>query len=597
MANNKFRNEKLSLLVMRRVYKDDVIRAKRLLAGSDEQDKKMIVSTVVDGHVPLCVAATRGNTAMMNYLVKDCQANVEGEGDSCEGTPLWCAASRGRLDVVKLLHELGADIDAVSQTNMTAVNNACFTTNMATVQFLVELGADIHRPNERGETCLMNAVGYSKLCRFLIDNGALVNAQDIFGNTALHHAIAGGYLETVQLLLDHGSDQNMENNLGDDALKFASIRGRNSIVMKLVTRQEPTPSRLIESQQLLGSYRLIYSEPGGAMVHWRRAVTLRLANPCADSHGIGTSPIFRNIQEVNTLEELEALCRDEEMMYMYALKKLLQILDPCRQETTNGLVRVSKIFYCKGIYRRAFDLMKYAFQLLQPRTQAWTEEYSRILGSLNKKCWKALYQSEFEIVFYDVFDILNMLTLKAQSTEEGITCKSLCLEQIILFVHFAIRLVKSPDQMISCKRVVHRLVSSQIRSEDGRTLLHRAAEHCSVSGGCLRLVELFLECGADVNAVDCRNNTPLHLCKKPNPNFVTQSEREEVIELLLRYSAHVDIVNDSGDIAAKGLSLRILDHVNLQCLAAAVIRDCRIPYEGKIPVQLELFVQMHGRLP
>ena len=68
-----------------------------------------------------------------------------------------------------------------------------------------------------------------------------------------------------------------------------------------------------------------------------------------------------------------------------------------------------------------------------------------------------------------------------------------------------------------------------------------------------------------------------------------------LLKLLLRYSAHVDLFNDFGDIAATGLQLQILDYVNLQCLAATVIRDRRIPYVGKIPAHLEPFVQMHGR--
>ena len=97
-----------------------------------------------------------------------------------------------------------------------------------------------------------------------------------------------------------------------------------------------------------------------------------------------------------------------------------------------------------------------------------------------------------------------------------------------------------------------------------------------------------------INAVDHRNNTALHLCAQPYLDFVIHDEKEQVIKLLLRYSAHVDIVNDSGDIAAKGLPLNMLDHVNLQCLAVAVIRDFRIPYAGNIPAHLESFVQMHG---
>ena len=60
---------------------NDVIGAKSLLIGIDEQRKKMVVSKKINGSVPLCVAATYGNTAMVEFLVKDCQANTEEGGD------------------------------------------------------------------------------------------------------------------------------------------------------------------------------------------------------------------------------------------------------------------------------------------------------------------------------------------------------------------------------------------------------------------------------------------------------------------------------------------------------------------------------------
>ena len=457
----------------------------------------MIVSTVVNGHVPLCVAATHGNTAMVEFLVKDCRANVEGEGDSCVGTPLWCAAIQGRLEVVKLLQELGADMNAVSKSKLTSVNYACCAMEIETVKFLVKQGADINRPNERDETCLMHSVPYLELCRFLIDNGAEVNAQDNFGNTALHYAITGGYLETVELLLDRDSDQNIKNNQGDDALQLASLHGKDSIVMELEARLKPTPSRLFKSLQLLGSYCLLFSEAGDvrhALVYWRRSVTLRMMNPCVDSRESESSPVSRNTKEVNTLEELEELCQDEEMVHMYAIENMLRIISPSHKETTDGLVRVSKVFAKNGKYRQSFDLLKYAFQLLQ----TFTADHICLLDLLYWTCWSAVHQSEFVIEFQDVLEILDMVSLKAQFAEEMNEYEnSLVGNHILLFIKFVIELDKSPDQMDSFKFVVHRLVHSQMKAADGRTFLHRAVELCCLAQGCLGVVEVLLECGAD----------------------------------------------------------------------------------------------------
>ena len=147
--------------------------------------------------------------------------------------------------------------------------------------------------------------------------------------------------------------------------------------------------------------------------------------------------------------------------------------------------------------------------------------------------------------------------------------------------------------MVSFKQVIHRLVRSQMSDEDGQTFLHCAVLEFDTDPN---VAEVLLECGADVNAVDLEHNTALHLCTGPYaiPGSVLQNE---IIKLLLQYSAHLDIINDRGHFAWTGLSLNMLDHVSLKCLATAVIRDHKIPYVGQIPKSLESFVQMHCRCP
>ena len=585
------------------VETDDIICAKRLLVGIDEQDKKLFVAH--GNYAMLRVAARRGNTAMVEFLVEDGKANVGEGGKYCDNNsrlkaPLLCAARHGEFKLVKILLGLGADINVMSENGKTLVNEACFRAQTKTAEFLIRQGADIQMPDGRGRTCLMNSVPQLKLCQLLIDKGARMNEQDNLGNTALHHAITKGNLKIVQLLLNRGSDQNIKNNLGDDALQLASLRGENMIVMELVARQKPSLLRSIESQQLLGSHLLLLFETKYvefALFYWRKSITLRKAIPSSDSIEIEPSPVCLipeclKLKEVNTVEELEELCQDEEMAHMYALEKLLRIVSPSHKETTDGIVSVSKVFVKNGKYRSSFDLLKHAIQRLQAHTQTWTDDYVRLLNLLSKTCHNAVFQSEFEIEFNDVFEILVMLTSMVQIAPNiNRRDDSYCMGLILLFIYYVIKQSKSPDQMVSLKKeVVHRLVRSGMTDKFGRTFLHHAVETCWAT-----TVDVLLECGADVNAVDHKNNTALHLCTQSYLNFVIYDERDRIIELLLRYSAHVDFVNDSGDIAAKGLPLNMLDHVDLKCLAATFIRARQIPYIGQIPAHLESFVQMHGR--
>lgn len=159
--------------------------------------RKEVVSKLREGCAPLFVVCKRGNLEIAEFLINICGADIEQRGlfESFEDqslhyvTPIWCAAVSGKLQVVKFLVGLGANVNAVSDSGSTSVRSSCFMTNMEVVEYLVENGADIQKPNYNGGTCLINSVQSVQLCTYLISKGADVNAKDIQNKTALHYAI------------------------------------------------------------------------------------------------------------------------------------------------------------------------------------------------------------------------------------------------------------------------------------------------------------------------------------------------------------------------------------------------------------------------
>ena len=85
----------------------------------------------------------------------------------------------GKVKVVEVLVKYGADVNSVSDTGSTPVRSACFMTHLDIVRLLVSNKADIQKPNHNGGTCLINSVQSVELCKFLLENGADVNAEDI----------------------------------------------------------------------------------------------------------------------------------------------------------------------------------------------------------------------------------------------------------------------------------------------------------------------------------------------------------------------------------------------------------------------------------
>lgn len=146
----------------------------------------------------------------------------------------------GDLDPLKAVFDT-CEIDARGgYTKQTALaSNDCPD---ALTRWLVEQGADIEATDSYGETPLHSRAGHwQKRPDVLLELGANVSAKDSRGNTPLHYAARVGNLETMDLLLDRGAEPGALNGSGQTPLGLALADCSNAVIARI----PPVAERLL----------------------------------------------------------------------------------------------------------------------------------------------------------------------------------------------------------------------------------------------------------------------------------------------------------------------------------------------------------------
>jgi ankyrin repeat protein len=155
-------------------------------------------------------------------------------------TPLMVAAAKGYSDMVELLLDQGADVDAEARSRSrhgNALEAASRMGHKQVVKLLLDNMAYINAKSDYCGTALgvASIKGYDQIVELLLSNGANVNAPGIFG-LALSCAVSGGYAEIVALLIHNGADVNARNysNIETDNPLWIALSRRRIKIAKLL---------------------------------------------------------------------------------------------------------------------------------------------------------------------------------------------------------------------------------------------------------------------------------------------------------------------------------------------------------------------------
>lgn len=152
------------------------------------------------------------------------------EGNNSHGPPLQRAAIRGRLEIMRMLLDYGADINLGAGQSGGALYEAASCGHLEICELLLNLGADVQAEGMVGTVLHVAAYhGHVNIVRLLLEHGASVDQVCEFG-TALQAAAANGHIDVFNLLRSYEADIHFIGGHHHNMLQASAFGGNIEMV-------------------------------------------------------------------------------------------------------------------------------------------------------------------------------------------------------------------------------------------------------------------------------------------------------------------------------------------------------------------------------
>ena len=176
-----------------------------------------IDATNNEGDAPIHLAARFGHTEVTIFLID--RANADKNIQNNQGfTPLHMASLYGQADFITMLFEKGVDKDIVSNKRFGPLHTAVHSNNIQTIQVLLANEIDVDLRDNFGNTPFQHAIlfGNVEMSKLLLGQGANLNHQNFEGNSGLHllssSKLTNRYLRNMQEI-ERQSELNVETDI------------------------------------------------------------------------------------------------------------------------------------------------------------------------------------------------------------------------------------------------------------------------------------------------------------------------------------------------------------------------------------------------
>ncbi|KXJ74392.1 hypothetical protein RP20_CCG013771 [Aedes albopictus] len=402
-------------------------------------------------------------------------------------TPLIWAVYHGHANIVSLLLNHNADVNAKSNSKLTALHLAAQYGFLEIADVLLQTNkCNGNAQDEYGRTALHFAVNFNhiQIVRLLMNHSADLkldlNAADSGDNTALHLAVLRNHTEVAKLLIGNPSvDINARNEDSIVPLHLAAEHGNSVIVELLVTRKA--------SIDVLNSKKYTPLQKAAEKGH-TNIVKILVANGANIKYTGKDTPLALAASSGN-LETFEYL-----------------------------LVLVS----------------------------AAEEDNAQIQQDV---LWKAVGLDRVEIVrkLLDGYSVdVNDATGWGSTPLHDSASRGYTDVVRTLLDHGAVIDSRDSDNMTPLMKACNagheaivKILLDKSANPNAQAFCQFTALHYATYSGHLGVVELLLDGGAEVNAIDDKQRTPLHLA--------ATGSHEEIVKLLLLRSANQNLQDSNQD--------------------------------------------------
>jgi len=127
---------------------------------------------------------------------------------------LFLASCYNNLDILRFLHENGAELNQEDNGKITPLHRAAQYGHHGVVEYLVNQKAEINAKDNDNQTPLHLAAenGHLSVVEYLVNQKADINAKTQKESTPLHLAASKGHLSVVEYLINQKADINAKNS-------------------------------------------------------------------------------------------------------------------------------------------------------------------------------------------------------------------------------------------------------------------------------------------------------------------------------------------------------------------------------------------------